>query len=137
MKRPHRGFVDDGEAQVVCNSELSRILASARASIEASVLVGGTLIGRNASALTDGMEHGVNVKFLFPSTTSPWLNSYLEAAGIVPADYVGRIRANADRIRNLGADARFHEGPIPTWFAIVDRGVVASKPVSARRPSSG
>lgn len=108
---------------------LTRELVGAKSTVDASVLVGGTLLWQNHDALSQCVANGVRVRFLFPRLTSNWLKEYVQAAGIPHSKYVRKIRANSEHARNLGATVRFHDSPVAVWFALIDRQVVVSKPV--------
>ena len=111
-------------------NELTQLLLSAQNTIEASVLVGGLLIGQNENALRYCISRGVKVRFLFPSLNSEWLKNYLDATYIPLDEYKTKIAINADAVRSMGADVKFHNASVFSWFVIVDRVVAASKPIS-------
>ena len=98
--------------------------------MEASVLVGGTLLWIHYEALASCAARGVQVRFLFPSPASTWLADFVMSAGAGAEDYARRIHANSSRARGIGAAVRFHQSPVAVWFALVDRTAVASKPVA-------
>lgn len=111
------------------SNNLGRILTGAKSTIEASVMVGGTLLWKNYDAISLCVTNGLSIRFLFPRLTSSWLKDYIQSGGIDYREYVWRIRTNSDLARNLGAEVRFHDSPIAVWFALVDHQVVISKPV--------
>ncbi len=109
---------------------LDTSLAGATRSVEASVLVGGTLLWDHSEGLSACVERGVQVRFLFPSPTSAWLADFVISAGATAKDYAHRIEVNSNRAREMGAIVRFHHSPVAIWFAMFDRIAVASKPIA-------
>jgi hypothetical protein len=115
---------------------LTQLLISAQNSINASVLVGGRLIGDNQDAIISCIRRGVKVRFLFPSLDSEWLGTYLANASVSKSDYNERIATNAERARKFGSEVRFHLSPVISWFVVIDGHAAASKPVTFFKDSS-
>lgn len=109
---------------------LDKLLARSTITVEASVLVGGTLLWTHHRTLESCVVRGVKVRFLFPSPTSTWLADFVGSAGAAVEDYAHRIQVNSSRGREIGAEVRFHESPVAIWFALCDRAGVASKPIA-------
>lgn len=109
---------------------LDKLLAGTTKTVEASVLVGGTLLRIHPKALESCVARGVQVRFLFPSPSSVWLADFVMSAGAGAADYTHRVQRNSSRAQELGAAVRFHDSPVAIWFAMFDRTAVASKPVA-------
>src|SRR4051812_19627407 len=107
-------------------------LTGTERTLEAFVLVGGTLLGKHHRHLVECARRGVQVRFLFPNLRSRWLEDYIVSAGLSLQDSRHRIRSNAATARELGSNAevRFHHSPVPSWFVLCDRAVVVRKPVA-------
>lgn len=106
------------------------VLQKAERSIEACVVVGGTLLQGNYKNLKSCVARGVEFKFLFPDPHSSWLIPIISATGLPIKAYQQRITGNAQKAQELGSsiEIRWHSNPINKWFVIIDRSVVASKP---------
>ncbi|MEK6751511.1 MAG: toll/interleukin-1 receptor domain-containing protein [Chloroflexota bacterium] len=110
--------------------DLTEMLMNAKESIDAYVFVGGLLVGDNQKLLMESIAKGVKVRFLFPSINSPWLDKHLHAATLPKDEYDFKIAINSGIARSINADVRFHTSPILSWFVVVDKKVVASKPIA-------
>jgi hypothetical protein len=99
-------------------SDLRNSLAQAEHSIDAFVLVGGTLLWECSDLLEQTHDRGLRKRIQFPLIDSPWLVSYLEEIGITHNEYVERIGRNSERAKRLGFDVRFHCHPISAWISL-------------------
>jgi hypothetical protein len=116
---------------------LDDAVQSARKSIAACVIVGGSLFAESTSlsALRVASKRGVLVRLLFPSTRSTWLQSFAKDAGHDPASYCERVGRLALRTTASlpGAYVRRYDAPGPCWFVLVDGAVLFTKPFNANR----
>jgi hypothetical protein len=110
-------------------------IAGARSSIEACVIVGGSLFFDHIGALNSVSNRGIPLRFLFPSPRSKWLHSFAERSGINAAAYSKKIFEAEQRVARLfpSAELRWYEAPGPCWFTIIDRAILYTKPFSATR----
>lgn len=102
-------------------------LIQANQSIDAFVLVGGTLFVHCRELLQQASHNGMRKRVLYPYADSPWLVSYLTAIGIPHESYVGRMARNASLARRLGFDVRYHSHPVSSWYVIFDQARVFQK----------
>ena len=110
---------------------LYNALTFAQNTVEASVLVGGTLLWDNYEALKLCVSKKVSIRFLFPSLDSQWLHEYVSSIGISAGEYIPKIDINSQLAIELGesVEVRFHNLPVASWFTIIDHSVLASKPI--------
>lgn len=116
---------------VKTNEDFGDILSGAKFSVEAFVVVGGTLLWNCYNQLKACVSRGISFKILFPDPTSLWLAPMVSSAGVTIEEYRERITRNAERANNLGpnVEVRWYMNPATKWFVIVDRLIVASKPI--------
>jgi len=118
----------------VLPNDMGAVLDQTQDTIDACVIVGGTLITLHFDQLHAAAQRGVRIRFLFPVPDSPWLAPMIEAAGMTPAVYGQRIIANAEKLTTLpGVQLRWYSMPSMSWFTISDTQRVAHKPFSFLR----
>lgn len=101
----------------------------AKHSIDAFVMVGGTLLGDCADILSENNSKALRKRILFPSLNSPWLVAYLEDLHIPIAEYEYKILINSAQASLLGFEVRFHRHPVTAWYIVVDRKEVFQKQI--------
>lgn len=118
---------------------LDSAIASAHASIEACVVVGGSLLfdSRVSESLLYAAERGVLVRMLFPSPRTPWLHDLAARAGVNGELYARRVVQSGRHVASAipNASVRWYEAPGPCWFVLIDRTLLFTKPIDATRPT--
>jgi hypothetical protein len=114
-------------------------IREARRSVDASVVVGGSVLADPASLkrLYAVAERGVAIRLLFPSPNSEWLRSLARGAQADVEVYCQMVaQAGARAAASLpGATIRCYDTPGPCWFVLVDGSVLFTKPFDASRPT--
>lgn len=120
------------------NQHLEELLLTAKNSVEACVVVGGTLLWTCYDQLKSCVTKGVTTKFLFPDPYSSWLIPIISATSLPINAYQDRITRNAQRTQELGpnVEIRWHGNPVTKWFVIIDRLAVVSKPFDVTTQTS-
>jgi hypothetical protein len=111
------------------DDNLKLALANCQSTIEACVIVGGTLIARNYGELKNCVQRGLKVRFLFPDPSSEWLVTMVHSAGFSIEQYKPRIFRSLDRVQELGpgVEYRWYATPVTNWFVLMDRKLVWHK----------
>jgi len=105
------------------------MLMNAKHSVEACVVVGGTILLDHYNQIKDCALRGIKIRFLFPDPHSSWLIPIISATGYPIESYQERITNSAHKAHELGlnVEIRWHSQPINKWFVIADSTFVASK----------
>ena len=106
---------------------LQRDVIDAQKSLDAFVVVGGTLLHRCQSQLLNCAAP--RKRLLFPRIDSPWLVSTIEGLGVGIDEYERKITANSELAKELGFEIRFHNQPVGAWYVTVDEQNVYQKAV--------
>lgn len=116
---------------------LRGMLLQMQVSLDACILVGGSLLRRDYPELVAAVNRGVRPRFLFPIPGADWLASMTASLGLDPFDYAQRISSNAARAQHLGPtmELRWHDTPTTVWFAISDGKCVAHKSIDLLSPT--
>jgi TIR domain len=121
---------DKNSSMISASQSFSRMLMNAKYSVEACVVVGGTILLDHYKQIKECALRGIKIRFLFPDPHSSWLIPIISATGYPIKSYQKRIISSAHRAHELGmnTEIRWHSQPINKWFVIADRTIVASKP---------
>ncbi len=104
-------------------------ISGAEHSVDASVMVGGTLLWDCSDIFADESVIGLKKRILFPSLNSPWLEAYLRELHIPVTEYQSRILRNSRRASQFGFEVRYHGHPITAWYVVVDGKEVFQKQI--------
>ena len=108
------------------DSQFATRVAATQDSIDAFVVVGGTLLRECDQSLASA---NCRKRILFPTVDSPWLVAYLRQLGVNHDEYHHKISVNSSFAVDLGFDVRFHNHPVGSWYVVLDRTYVFQKPV--------
>jgi len=104
-------------------------LIRCQSSLDACVIVGGSLIWKHPEELKKCVERGVKLRFLFPDPSGDWLVKMISSAGALIHQYSPRIMKSANFVRQLGpeVDVKWYKTAVTNWFLLVDRKMVWHK----------
>src|SRR5437588_5772525 len=91
-------------------------VSQAKHSIDAFVMVGGTLLWDCADIFAETNAKGLKKRILFPSLNSPWLVAYLKELDIPITEYEDKILTNSEQANQLGFELRYHGHPVTSWY---------------------
>lgn len=106
---------------------LSEALTDCQTTVEACVIVGGSLLWKNQYQLESCIRNGIAVRVLFPNPASDWLEIMVSAVGMAIEDYAPRIFRSATLAQQLGIDIRWYTTAVTSWFVLLDRRIVWQK----------
>ncbi|MEM8722851.1 MAG: toll/interleukin-1 receptor domain-containing protein [Cyanobacteria bacterium P01_G01_bin.39] len=106
---------------------LQRDLNDAQSTLDAFVVVGGTLLHLCQPQIVNCIAS--RKRLLFPRIDSPWLVSTMDGLGIRIEEYERKIKTNSELAKKLGFDIRFHGQPVGAWYVNVDTKNVYQKAV--------
>lgn len=108
---------------------LEETLVQSQSSLDACVIVGGSLIWKRREQLENCLQRGVRLRILFPDPDSEWLVKMVSSVGMSIEDYSPRILKSAKIVQQFDqhVEIRWFTTAITNWFLIVDRKLVWHK----------